>query len=58
MVLVGKSALPFKFGISQAFRLCLVIFQVCKRCFAMLCDSCVIQESLCDVLAYFESVML
>jgi len=42
---VGKAVLPLRFDLSQALCVCLVVFQVCKRVFAVLCDSCVIQES-------------
>ena len=46
VVLVGKVVLHLRFGLSQDFRLCLVVFQVYKRCLGMLvwflCDSRVI----------------
>jgi len=33
---VTKVMLPLRFSLSQAFRLCLVVFQVCKRCLVVL----------------------
>ena len=51
VVLIGKDVLQVRFGLSQAFRLCLVVFQVCKRCLALLvwfvCDSRVIMWCSC-----------
>jgi len=52
VVVVGMVVLPLRFDLSQDLCVCLVVFQVCKRCLVVL----VWFKSLLCVFAYFESV--